>query len=67
MSCQKQGGGFAIGRQHIAYFHAEHLQNGIAGRDHLHFRQLRIDVGRLGTRLRDTHFRSCDIFLLCFG
>ena len=35
---QKQRRDFAISRQDIADFHAEHFENGIARRDHLHFR-----------------------------
>jgi hypothetical protein len=67
MSRQEQRGGFAIRRQDVADFHAEHFENGIARGNHLHFRQLRVDVAELCTRLCDAHLRRGDIFLLCFG
>ena len=58
---------FVIGGEHIAYLHAEHLQNGIARRNHLHFGKLRIDVGKLGPRLGHAHFSGRQIFVLRFG
>src|SRR6266480_2441682 len=66
MAGQYQRGGFAIRRQHVAHFHTEHLQNGIGWRGDLHFRELRVDIGKLCACLRYAHLGSRKIFLLRF-
>ena len=67
MSGQEQRRDFTIGRQHVAYLHTEHLKNRIARRNYLHFGKLRIDVGKLSTRLAHSHFSGLNIFFLRFG
>src|SRR4029453_15968408 len=66
MAGQEQCGGFAIRRQHIAHFYAEHFENGIRRRDDLHLRQLRIYICQLCTRLCNAHLSRCKILLLRF-
>ena len=64
MMRQNERGDFAIGREHVADFHAEDFEDRIAGRDDLHFVQLRLDLCELCLGLRDPHLRSFDIFFL---
>jgi hypothetical protein len=66
MSDQDQGGDFAICRQHIAHFYAQHLEDRIGWRNHLHLRKLCVNVGKLCARLRYAHLGRRDIFLLRF-
>jgi len=50
----------------VANFHAEHFQNGIGRRNHLHLGDLRVDVSKLGARLGHAHPGGFHVFLLRF-